>query len=56
MITREQYQREYSGGYNRAQGGLQIVVPDDVERVAEHEPCGYCGQARGPCRHRRWAA
>lgn len=55
MITREQYQREYSGGYNRAQGGLRVIVPDDVARVSEHEPCFMCG-VRAGCRHRRWAA
>jgi hypothetical protein len=36
---------------------VNVTVPEDIERVTEHEPCFYCGVRAGlPCRHRRWAA
>jgi hypothetical protein len=50
-MTREEYAREYSGGYNRQ--GPPVIVPNDVERLSEHGPCWMCGTARGLCRHRR---
>ena len=37
---------------NHAHNG-KMVVPEDIERAETHEPCFYCGIARGPCRHRR---
>jgi hypothetical protein len=49
-LTRDEYALEYSGGYNRT--GQRVIVPDDVVRVSEHEPCFRCGTARGPCKHR----
>lgn len=50
-MNREQYKLGWEvRGLTR-----HIVVPEDIERVSEHEPCFRCGQARG-CRHRRMAA
>jgi hypothetical protein len=48
-MTREEYARKYAGGYNRT--GQPVRVPEDVQRAEHHEPCFYCGTARG-CRHR----
>jgi DNA polymerase III alpha subunit (gram-positive type) len=53
-MTREEYQRDYGTTGYRHPGG-PVVVPDDIERVSEHTPCFWCGQARG-CEHRRRAA
>lgn len=47
------YTDEYSGTYHTR--ARPIIVPENVERLSEHEPCFRCGQARG-CRHRRMAA
>jgi hypothetical protein len=50
-MTREEYQRDYAGGYNRK--GQSVFVPANVERRDEHEPCFLCGTRAGlPCRHR----
>lgn len=48
---REQY-RERLSSVHRSYKGHTIVIPDDIERVTIHEPCPYCGTARGMCRHR----
>jgi hypothetical protein len=52
-MTREEYARDFSGGYNRT--GHPVIVPDDVERRSVHEPCWMCGTAFGMCKHRRAA-
>jgi hypothetical protein len=55
-MNREEYARRWSTGH-RMDHGRPVIVPDDVERISEHEPCFYCGTRAGlPCRHRRWAA
>lgn len=33
-----------------------VIVPDNVRRVHDHEPCRMCGTRAGlPCRHRKFA-
>jgi hypothetical protein len=53
-MNREEYQRHYAGKH-AIDHGRPVFVPDDIQRLAEHEPCFYCGTARGLCRHRRAA-
>jgi hypothetical protein len=48
-MTREDYARDYATGH--AKTGRPVIVPNDVMRLSEHEPCFLCGQARG-CKHR----
>lgn len=48
-MTREEYALKWKGGHARK--GNSVTVPADVERVQWHEPCGFCGTARG-CKHR----
>jgi hypothetical protein len=52
-MTREEYHRLWSTGHAREFAGRTTIVPDNVERLSEHEPCWMCGTARGLCRHRR---
>lgn len=51
-VKRDEYARLYASANLR--NGSPIIVPENVERRDEHEPCFLCGQARG-CKH-RWAA
>lgn len=54
---RAKYQRLYSTEHRVHDHGRPTIVPDDIERVSEHEPCWFCGVRAGlPCRHRRIAA
>ena len=54
-MTREEYARDYSGGY--ARNGSSVQVPPDIQRVEDHWPCSYCGVRPGiPCKHKRWTA
>lgn len=53
-MTREDYARDYATGFDRR--GPLTSVPEDVERVAVHEPCFRCGVSRALCKHRRLAA
>jgi hypothetical protein len=56
-MNREEYARRWSSGARDFNRVVDCDVPQDVERVTEHEPCFYCGVRAGlPCRHRRWAA
>jgi len=48
--ARDYFVRNYSSGLDRR--GAVVVVPEDVQRVAIHEPCPFCGVARAMCRHR----
>jgi heterodisulfide reductase subunit C len=50
-----EYRRRWSTGHAKAEAGLRVQVPEDVQRVSESEPCFQCGTARGMCRHRRAA-
>jgi hypothetical protein len=53
-MTREEYARDYgTTGYRHP--GSPVIVPDDIQRVSESEPCFMCGRARGLCRHRKAA-
>jgi hypothetical protein len=52
--SRERYDRHYRGGTGHAT--VNVTIPADVERRAVHTPCFACGEARGACRHRPWAA
>ena len=55
-MTRNEYLRHYSTGHARNHG-RPTIVPDDVKRVDEHEPCFFCGTRAGlPCKHRKLAA
>jgi hypothetical protein len=51
---RAKYQQLYRTERSVLEHNRAVIVPADIERVSEHEPCFLCGQARG-CRH-RWAA
>ena len=53
MTTKKYYAENYSTGH--ALRGGRVQMPEDVERVCVHEPCFYCGEARGLCRHRKTA-
>lgn len=51
-----EYQRRWATTLNRNEG-QRIIVPEDVMRLDDHEPCFFCGTRAGlPCKHRRWAA
>lgn len=52
-MTKEDYAKNYSTGHAAASAGSRTFVPEDIERVCVHEPCFFCGEARGLCRHRR---
>jgi hypothetical protein len=39
---------KHVSGHNAA----SVAIPDDVERFIFDAPCGFCGTARGLCRHR----
>lgn len=52
-MNRAKYQEQYSTGHARNEAGVRTYVPEDVERLTVHEPCFFCGEARGLCRHRR---
>jgi hypothetical protein len=51
MTRKEYYQRNYATSH--AKNGGRVQVPEAVERVSVHEPCFFCGEAKGLCRHRR---
>jgi hypothetical protein len=53
-MTREEYARNYSTSH-AMDHGRSVIVPENIQRVSEHEPCFRCGNARGPCRHRKAA-
>lgn len=46
----DRYKNEYSSGH--ARNGCRTTVPDDIKRLTVHEPCFFCGEAKGLCRHR----
>jgi hypothetical protein len=48
-MIRDARQALHSAGFARK--GPRVDMPDDVQRVAYHEPCTFCGTARG-CKHR----
>lgn len=50
-MNKEEYRKNYSTGH--ALNGARTFVPEDIQRVSVHEPCFFCGEARGLCRHRR---
>jgi hypothetical protein len=52
---RREYARHYKSPGARIASHV-MRVPDDVERRDNHDPCWYCGQAVGPCKHRKWIA
>lgn len=53
-MTRDDYARQWSSGHART--GQRTFVPENVQRVTEHEPCFMCGTRAGlECRHRRAA-
>jgi hypothetical protein len=54
-MNANEYQRRWSTGHARDHG-RPTIVPEDIQRVTEHEPCFMCGVRAGlPCRHRRAA-
>lgn len=55
-MNKQEYARRWASQAPSFQRVVEPKVPDDVERLFEHEPCFMCGTARGPCRHRRMAA
>lgn len=52
---RRERERHYNGKVVRVESYRVVSIPADVERVETVVPCTWCGQARGPCRHRVYA-